>query len=338
MAPLLAVPTHWHGEDVEAGEIAPALARLAAAHAGHGSRGREARTVNLLVAPGDDVPPATLAARLSRLPARRPARTVLVREHEASRLEATVTIACCAEAPEAAAPAARGCCHAQVELLADETLLREAQALVGPLRVSGLPTLLWLPGAEPSCAERALATLADGILLDSGAAADPRVALARAAALGPARVRDLAWARLSSWRRRCAERLAAPAEQALIERVERVELRCAAREQPTALLLTGWLAARAGWRIERLDATHGAWTGVARRRDGGTVALALAPSASTGIEAVALHAGAVRIELLEPASDPRTGDALLGAPVADEEATPGYDAVLAVLREALRTP
>ncbi len=335
--PLGCERSEWHGEGVEPDELAERLVEMNREHARHEHGHAQTRTLNLLVAPGGDVTPEALATRLAGLHARHPARTIVVREHAPQRLDATLSIDCAIGSPGVGPT---GFCHDGAELRADAERLRHADSLVRPLRVSGLPTLLWLPGAQASPAERSLAALADAIVLDSGAAPDVAAALARTAELDASRVRDLAWLRLARWRPRVAARFAAPADRALLVRVERVELRCAAREEAPALLLVGWIAARAGWTLARLDdAGGGSWDGTARRADGGEVALALLPpsAALPGIEALMLHVGDGRqpIELLEPVAEPGAGRAF-GAALRDyDEPAPGYELALSALLEGM---
>lgn len=329
--------SEWHGADVEADELASRLARMNREHARLDHRHAATRTLNLLVAPGPDVAPQALTTRLGGLHTRHPARTIVVREHDAPRLDATLAIDCGAGAGVDAGLAGSGFCHDSAELVADRARLRHADSLVRPLRVSGLPTLLWLPGAEASAAERPLASLADAIVLDNGAARDVAGALARTAALGPERVRDLAWLRLARWRQRVAQRFEAPAERALLARAEHVELRCAVREEAAALLLAGWIVARAGWALADLRVTDGRWHGTARRGDGGTVALSLLRpcAALPGIEALTLHAGDDAVELLEPVAEPGSGRAFAAAMRGFDEPAPGYQAALTALLEGL---
>lgn len=329
--------SEWHGEDVDPGGLADRLADMNREHARHEHGHAATRTLNLLVAPGADVAPEALAARLEGLHARHPARTIVVREHAAHRLDATLAIDC-GIGSRRVGPI--GFCHDSADLRADAQRLRHADSLVRPLRVSGLPTLLWLPGAQASPAERSLAALADAIVLDSGAAADVPAALARTAELGAGRVRDLAWLRLARWRQRVAACFEQPAERARLERVAQIELRCAAREEAAALLLVGWIVARAGWTLTRLDAAgEGRWQGAARRINGGEIACALLPpsAALPGIEALTLRTddGSPPIELLEPVAEPGAGRAFGAALREFYEPATGYELALAALLEGV---
>jgi glucose-6-phosphate dehydrogenase assembly protein OpcA len=328
----------WRGRDVTVAEVAERLIALNREHARHEHGHAATRTLNLLVAPGEDVPPETLSQQLAGLADRHPSRTIVVREATAPRLDAFVAIDCTI-GRAGSGPA--GHCHDLALLTADAERLAHADSLVRPLRVAGLPTVLWLPGIRASRAQDPLATLADAIVLDSGVASGAALALAfaRAAALDTARVRDVAWLRLRRWRRHVAARFDDPAARALLERMERVELRSCAAQQASALLLAGWIAARAGWTVERLEpAPTSGWRGVARRADGGQVELALGPPEQpdlTGIHALALHGGGETIALRAPVAAPNPARAFAAALGMFDTPTSGYAPALDALLDGL---
>jgi glucose-6-phosphate dehydrogenase assembly protein OpcA len=262
---------------------------------------------------------------------------IVGREGASPRLDAIVAIDCTIGSGAGHA----GHCHDMALLVADAPRLAHADSLVRPLRVAGLPTVLWLPGTGESPAQRPLAALAHAIVLDSAAASGARLpaAFARAAALEAARVRDVAWLRLARWRRHVAARFDDPDALALLARVERVELRACAAQQASALLLTAWIAARAGWTIERLAPTpdEDGWSGRAQREDGGAVVLAVDPPAEasrTDIHALALHAGAHAIALRAPVAAPNPARAFAAALGMFDTPTPGYEPALAALLAA----
>lgn len=327
--------SEWHGEDVELDEVAEQLLRLNRDHARHAHGHAATRTLTLLVAPGDDTLPETVAARLDEMHARHPARTIVLREHPRDRLDASVRIECAV----GGAPGAAGYCHDAIVLRADATRLRHADSLVHALLIAGLPVVLWLPGARPSVAEAALAELADAVVLDSGASPDPAAGFARAGAVTRARVRDLAWLRLGRWRQRVAARFDDPAALALLGRVERFELRCAEPDLASALLLVGWIAARAGWLLTSLTGAGGAWHGEAQRADGGAAELALGcpepEREPPGIHRLALHASAETVEIVEPVAELDAARAFAAALRTYDEPGRGYEAALTALREGL---
>ncbi|HXE45579.1 MAG TPA: glucose-6-phosphate dehydrogenase assembly protein OpcA [Conexibacter sp.] len=328
--------SEWRGEDVGVAEVAERLMALNHEHALHEHGHAATRTLNLLVAPGEDVAQPALEQQLAGLADRHPSRTIVVREHAAERLDALVAIDCTIGAGAGSA----GHCHDMALLTADAERLAHADSLGRPLRVAGLPTVLWLPGIRASRAQDPLATLALAIVLDSGVASGAALplAFARAAALDAERVRDVAWLRLRRWRRHVAARFDDPAARGLLGRTKRVELRSCAPQQASALLLAGWIAARAGWRLERLAPAPGGWSGVARRADGGAVELVLGPPEQpdlTGIHGLALHAGAETIALTAPVAAPNPARAFAAALGMFATPTPGYGAALAALLDGL---
>jgi glucose-6-phosphate dehydrogenase assembly protein OpcA len=324
--------SEWRGQDVSAGEVAERLLALNREHARHEHGHAATRTLNLLVAPAEDVEPDALATQLAGLADRHPSRTIVVREGPAARLDALVAIDCTIGSGAGSA----GHCHDTALLVADAERLAHADSLVRPLRVGGLPTVLWLPGTRAGRAQDPLATLADAIVLDSAAASGAALpaAFARAAALDVARVRDVAWLRLRRWRRHVAARFDDPQALALLDRVERVELRSCAPQQASALLLAGWIAARAGWTVERLVPREHGWSGSARRADDERVEIALGPPRQpdlTGIHALALHADGETIALRAPVAAPNPARAFAAALGMFDTATPGYAPALAAL-------
>lgn len=317
--------SEWRGEHVTIGEVAERLVALNREHARHEHGHTATRTLNLLVAPAGDVAPEELTSRLAAMADRHPSRTIIVREHPAPRLDAHVAIDCTIGGRAGGS----GHCHDLALLVADAERLAHADSLVRPLRVAGLPTVLWLPGARASRAQDPLAALAHALVLDSGAACGAALpaAFARVASLAVERVRDVAWLRLSRWRRHVAARFDDPEALRLLERVERVELRSCTPQQASALLLAGWIAARAGWRIEQLTPQESGWHGTARRADGRELEIRLGPPeqpARTGIHALALHANGETIALRAPVAAPDPARAFAAALGMFDTATPGY--------------
>jgi glucose-6-phosphate dehydrogenase assembly protein OpcA len=325
----------WHGEDVEVDEVADRLMRMNLEHARHEHGHAATRTLNLLVVHGRDVAADALAEQLERARTRHPSRTLVLREHDAARIDARLTIEC----DVCGAPGNVGTCHDAVTLVADATRLAHADSLVHALLVAGLPTLLWLPGAHESPAERPLAAQADAVVLDSAAGPDLCAAVERAARLGAAtHVRDLAWLRLTRWRQRVAARFEAREARALLAAVTRLEVRCGGGDAATPLLLAAWIAARAGWRIAGLERDEDGWRGAAQRDADTHVEIAVGPcgaGAPTGVHAVALATARETLELVEPIREPDAARTFAAALRAVDEPAAGYAPALAALREGL---
>jgi glucose-6-phosphate dehydrogenase assembly protein OpcA len=130
---------------------------------------------------------------------------------------------------------------------------RHLTAVVLPLLLPDLPVFTWWEGTPPFADEvfDELTSVADRLIFDSTAFADPVANLARlakAAAVLEAAVSDCAWGRLTPWR----ELLAAPfGGPSLRDAVHDVRwLRVDAVEPTAGLELVGWFASRLGWELE----------------------------------------------------------------------------------------
>ncbi|MCW2954562.1 MAG: hypothetical protein JWQ48_3732 [Conexibacter sp.] len=328
----------WQGEDVTVDEVVARLLRLNREHAHHAHGHGQTRTLNLIVAAGPDVPDGAVRARLEETLMRFPSRTLVLREHPDDRLDAAIEIDCAV----LDAPGAAGYCHDAAVLYADEERLRHADSLVRPLLIAGLPSVLWLPGTQPRPCEAPLARIVDAVVLDSGPADVPREAFARAARLGAAApVRDLAWMRLRRWRQRVAATFDVPQRLALLNAVERLEIRFGGPDAATPLLLLGWFAARAGWSIQRIGGAAETWSGTAQRGDGGRVALTLGSNGRDGAEhrrgihELALHADGETLRVIEPVAEPGVAEAFAMALRTFDEPAPGYEPALAAIAQGL---
>jgi glucose-6-phosphate dehydrogenase assembly protein OpcA len=334
-APIAPERTEWHGEDVEIDALVARLARMRREHARHDRPHAIARTLNLLVSCGEEVAPQALEARLEAARVRDPSRAIVLREHAAPRLDAWIAIECevCAVAGSV------GSCHDTIVLAADRERLAHADSLVHALLVDGLPTVLWLPGPRPSPAEPSLAPGAQAVLLDSGAQPDPAAAVARAAGLAAlATLHDLAWTRLGRWRQRVAACFDAPAALERLHGATRLEVRCGGADVLTPLLLAGWIAARAGWRLDALARREGVWQAVARRTGGAEIAVVVGGAdAADGIHALRLDAPDGAVEVVEPVAEPDEARALAAALRRYDEPARGYPAALAALAKGLET-
>jgi glucose-6-phosphate dehydrogenase assembly protein OpcA len=320
----------WQGDDVSVATVVQALERLEAEHYSHPHGHATTHTLNLVVGPAAAREEIEVEELLGSVRARHPSRTILLAEHPLDRIDAAVAIDC-----ELAGPGA-ALCHDRVMLVADSRRLERVGSLVRPLLARGLQTVVWLPGPEAHAPlERALAGVGDAVVVDSAASPEVRSGLARSARLAEhARVCDLAWGRIDRWRARIAAAFDEPGRLEALEcsRSLEIDQRGAATD---AVLLCGWVAARAGWRIERLAATEdGALAGRAARPAADPVELAISPVAGRGwtcVERVAF-AGAVEVErgpLLQLA-----GDELLDALAARDGYTRGYADALGALEGA----
>jgi glucose-6-phosphate dehydrogenase assembly protein OpcA len=167
-----------------------------------------------------------------------------------------------------------------------ERHLPHLESIVDPLVVSDVPTVVWSP-SDRDAAVRALAALAEVVLLDSTEPDSPSAAIRRTRGwLEVARVVDLAWLRTAPWRERLAASFHPAGLRADLERIRAVTVRHHPCSAVTALLLVGWLAAQLEWRLHPLELTGSRRQGVAaaRRRE---VRLALVPSAGQQVPGLA---------------------------------------------------
>lgn len=165
--------------------------------------------------------------------------------------------------------------------------LPDIEAIVDPLLIPDLPTVLWASHRRPDVLEL-LQPVADVTLLDSMDQLDARAALRWALHVrSHIDVVDLAWVRSSPWRKQAAAAFDPPPLRAELLAIEGVSVVHHPVSAVAALLLAGWLGARLGWSLRPLD-----------QRPRGLAGVADAPQ------------GAVRIELHKDRRRPVSGLAL----------------------------
>ncbi|HKG16490.1 MAG TPA: glucose-6-phosphate dehydrogenase assembly protein OpcA [Solirubrobacteraceae bacterium] len=221
--------------------------------------------------------------RLERVGRYHPSRTVMIAvEPRRERLDAWAFMVCEGDA----SPGSLSVCHEHVVVEVGPRHLRHLDTIVDPLVVSDLSTVVWAPHGHRE-AVQALRRLAQVVLVDSQDEPDPHLALDRSQQLAQhAYVVDLAWLRSTPWRERIAASFDPPKWREDLRRISAVTVRC--REDSTAagLLLLGWLAARLGWRPEKLAAGGGKVRGRVRASRG-EVALELDPEARMNVPGLA---------------------------------------------------
>ncbi len=156
--------------------------------------------------------------------------------------------------------------HEQVQIEIGTRHLKALHTVVDPLLVTDLATMVWAPHGHAEAIE-ALRRHAQIVLLDSQDEPDVAAALARAEDFGrDAYVVDLAWLRSSPWRERVAAAFDPPALREALGGISGVTVRHRSDSIASALLFSGWLAARLGWKTEVLAQGGGLLTGQARAR------------------------------------------------------------------------
>ncbi|HWQ35813.1 MAG TPA: glucose-6-phosphate dehydrogenase assembly protein OpcA [Blastocatellia bacterium] len=215
---------------------------------------------------------SALDETLSEISIHHPSRIILIaadRTAADSALEAQ-TLTRCAFQPGAG----KQVCGEQITIHAKGTQVNELHSAVAPLLLSDLPIYLWWHDAPP-LADKAftrLAEMSNRVIIDSASFADPQGDLIALALLLRERpkwtaITDLNWARLTAWRALIAGFYDIAEYRPALSQVNRLVIEYAPPASapeaisPRALLIAGWIAARLGWRQDR----------VRRDRPGGAV-------------------------------------------------------------------
>ncbi len=228
--------------------------------------------LNLLVYVPAAQATSALDETLSEISLQHPSRIILLAADRAaadSALEAQ-TLTRCAFQPGAG----KQVCGEQITIYARGAQVVELHSAVTPLLLADLPIYLWWHD-EPPLADKAfmrLAEMSNRVIIDSASFADPQGDLIALALLLRERPKwtamtDLNWARLTAWRALIAGFYDIAEYRPALSQVNRLVIEYAPPASdpeaisPRALLLAGWIAARLGWRQDR----------VSRDQQGGTV-------------------------------------------------------------------
>jgi glucose-6-phosphate dehydrogenase assembly protein OpcA len=149
----------------------------------------------------------------------------------------------------------------EIRLVSPRKAIHQVMSAVSTLVLPGLPVQTWWPG-EPSFDDdlyNHIVEISDRIILDSSGFAEPtRTLPLLSASVGSTHetiaFADLSWTRLNPWRLLAAEFFDAPADQDLLDSLQRVRVEfaiAAGGESAQALLFIGWLASRLGWEARR---------------------------------------------------------------------------------------
>jgi glucose-6-phosphate dehydrogenase assembly protein OpcA len=154
-------------------------------------------------------------------------------------------------------------CAEQITMHVEGPPAEHLESLAGPLLTPDLPVFLWYPDGgvpdSPGC--DGIATLADRLILDSGATGDCEASLRNMAALldqeedGVPAIGDLQWAALSPWRSLLADLFVPPKWAGELAKTRRVEILHNRTGECQALLLVGWLSGALKWRPKSANDT-----------------------------------------------------------------------------------
>jgi glucose-6-phosphate dehydrogenase assembly protein OpcA len=278
MAPKLApeVPDEgavWSAQDTTPGAIDEALRDLLNKQYVRNQGHAPARVLNLVVVV-DRAWRGEIMNRLEQVGRYHASRTILCDvEPKRTTIDASVVLTVEGEHH----PESPGLTRERVILEVGPKHVPKLDAIVDPLVVTDLPTLVWSPHGHPQALD-ALLHISQVALIDSVNEPDAATALKRAEELSAdAYVVDLAWLRTTPWRERVAATFDPPRWRPELRRIDSVRVRHRPDSGAAGILFFGWLASRLGWQPGALTAaTNGSVRGhaTARRQD---VALTLEP-------------------------------------------------------------
>lgn len=159
----------------------------------------------------------------------------------------------------------------EIRIVAPTRAVHQAMSAASTVVLPGLPVQTWWPSALTFDTDlyNHVAEVSDRVLLDSRRFRDPRASLAALAgtidvAHESIAFGDLSWSRINQWRVLTAELFDAPADQGMLDSIERVVVEYSrapdANESVQALLYVGWLASRLGWEPRAaLEEVPGTW-------------------------------------------------------------------------------
>ncbi|HEV2764074.1 MAG TPA: glucose-6-phosphate dehydrogenase assembly protein OpcA [Pyrinomonadaceae bacterium] len=204
---------------------------------------------------------AALDEVLGEVVERHPCRALLLVAERAAteeRLDAYVSMRC-----QLLQRGGKQICGEEVTIEAGGPTVESLASAVAPLLVPDVPVFLWwrdLPHEDDRLFAR-LASMSDRVVVDSAACDRPRDGLLRLARMLEAgriraRLTDVNWGRLTSWRNLVASFWDVSSYREHLNRLSLVRIsyvppRVAPKEAAAqAWLLAGWLASRLGWEVE----------------------------------------------------------------------------------------
>lgn len=229
---------------------------------------------------------ADLVEHIIQVNERRPGRVILIQYNpdEAERLEAWVTVYC---HPQRDVQVCSEMIVIEVGRDARDDLHSTVVALLAP----DLPVFLWwmqLPSQDDHLYLK-LAEEADRLIVDSDFLPDLASGLPALTALGGLPVSDLAWARLTPWRRRVAVFWDARHLREPLTYLRGVVIQFVRGHSPAdanrALLLVGWLAERLGWACASAQARDSGYALSCEQPGGEPFEVRLAPVEAESIPA-----------------------------------------------------
>jgi glucose-6-phosphate dehydrogenase assembly protein OpcA len=262
----------WSERDTNPDAIAEALRDMLRERCAADRALAPARVLNLIVIVDRDWK-GEIANRLERVGRYHASRTILCAVEERRQTLDAVAVMSYDEPTGSTI----GVMHERVEIDMGPEHLARIDAIVDPVLMSEIPTMLWSPHGHDQ-AVQALLGMIDVVLLDSDDLDEPDAGLAHARELlRAAYVVDLAWLRTTPWRERLAASFDPRERLAALARIGSVSVRHRPSSRASALLLAGWLSSRLSWDPQTLHSMDGAGLRGGALRTGGEVEIALEP-------------------------------------------------------------
>jgi glucose-6-phosphate dehydrogenase assembly protein OpcA len=154
----------------------------------------------------------------------------------------------------------------QIELEVGPRHLGQLDAIVDPLLVPDLTTVVWAPHGHDEAVD-ALRRLVQVVLIDSAQQLTVTTAIKRAVDIAKdAYIVDLAWLRSTPWRERIAATFDPPAWRPALREITAVSVTARADSVVAGVLLLGWLSCRLGWQANELIREGNVYMGSAKAR------------------------------------------------------------------------
>jgi glucose-6-phosphate dehydrogenase assembly protein OpcA len=250
----------WAAENTTPADIDSALRHLLEEQHVRGEAYAPARVLNM-VAVVDAAWRGEVLNRLERVGRYHPSRTVLCAVEEGrTTLDASARLS----ADGTGDPSLISVVEERVDIRMGPSHIRRLDAIVDPLILSDLTTVVWAPHGHHDAIE-AMLGLADVVLLDSMDDPNPGRAIGWVCRLKEhAYVVDLAWLRSTPWRERIAATFDPDRWRPSLAQISKVVIRHRPDSAVSGVLLLGWLASRLGWTPGSLVAENGRHHGRAR--------------------------------------------------------------------------
>ena len=233
----------WAAENTTPADIDSALRHLLEEQHGRGEGLAPARVLNM-VAVVDASWRGEVLNRLERVGRYHPSRTVLCAvEDGRTTLDASARLS----GDGTGDPSLISVVEERVDIRMGPSHLKRLDAIVDPLIVSDLITVVWAPHGHHDAIE-AMRGLADVVLLDSADDPNPSRAISWVCRLQEhCYVVDLAWLRGTPWRERIAATFDPDQWRLALRQISKIVIRHRPDSAISGILMLGWLTSRLGW-------------------------------------------------------------------------------------------